>query len=227
MHPDLGGNTGPTPERLLANKYRSVDELERGYTELQRVSNESFTRLQTIEQKLAEMDRMNPAEQMAARRDPRELLEEVGVPPDAIAELVRAETEKFFQPMLRAQEAKTRLNQLYPDFQNIENDVAAFIKSNPVYTARYQRMYQADEEGAMDWATSTFLRETGAQPDTSRAEGALPLRGGGGPRSMENQLNQEQQEKLVERARQTGDWTQVVNQRLSLPDNFYDGQPRY
>ena len=85
MHPDLEHNQGPTPTRLLANKYRSVDELERGYTELQRVSNESYTKLQTLEQRLNDMERVNPAEQAAGRRDPRELLDEVGVPASATA----------------------------------------------------------------------------------------------------------------------------------------------
>lgn len=228
MHPDLNRPNEPTSDaRLLAGKYRNAEELEKGYTELQRLSNETYQRLQTLEARLGDMDRMNPTEQ-ANKRRAAEILDEVGVPVDALAELIREEQQKFFAPMMAAQEARTAVSREFPDFQSKEEKVASFLEGNSTLKARYQKLYAADPAGAMEWAYSTYSRMTDTpHTEDTRTDGRLPAMSGGESRSVDSYVQSQEMEKLVERARATGDWSQVVAARLNVPDSHFDAYNPY
>src|SRR5437773_11004121 len=82
-HPGLSGaeTTDPNaetgqPDRLLAGKYKSVDELERGYQNLFSEGQGLVERIKGYEAQPEwsgggeEADRVNPADRRAARADP-------------------------------------------------------------------------------------------------------------------------------------------------------------
>jgi hypothetical protein len=228
MHPDLGQpDPQSQPQRQWANKYRSPEELERGYTELQTVSNQTYQRLQDLEQRFASIERVNPADQMASRRDPLEALNEVGVPADAIMELVNRGVQNYIQPMMRAQDARQTVSNEYPDFEQHENNVANYLNGNPPLKQRYERMFQVDPTGAMEWAFQTYQRKAQAPdqgiPDQSRREAALPQSFGSPDRnSGSDAAKSEELTKRWEHAQRTGNWDQYLTARLELPESHFE-----
>jgi len=224
-HPDLERPDSGQP-RLLANKYRDPAELERGYLELQTVSNQTYQRTQELEARLAELERVNPLERQQSRRDPMEALNEVGVPADAIMELVSRGVQNVLQPMMRAQDARQTVSNEYPEFAKFENDVAQYLNSTPPLKQRYERMFQADPAGAMEWAFQTYQRKFGT-PDPginqdSRREAALPNSYSADTRNAGSDIaKNEELAKRWEWAQKTGNWDQYLTARLELPETHF------
>jgi hypothetical protein len=228
MHPDLNGEQA-TPPRQWAGKYRDPEELEKGYQNLQDMANRNWQELQELKARM-DTERMDPAERRESRRDPRAALEEVGVPTDALMELVRSGVEDALRPVVEAQNAREEVSKSYPDFVKFEQDVANWITSNPQLQSRYAKMFAADQAGAMEWAINAYSRETSRheQPPEnpySTGEASLPPTGGSGPRGYDNSAASEDMAKEMERARATGDWNRYIAQRLSgtVPDKHYEG----
>lgn len=227
MHPDL--NSGTTPERQWAGKYRDPEELEKGYQNLQEMANKNWQELQELKSQM-ESGRMNPAERREERRNPREVLEEFGVPAEAVLELVRNGVEDALRPVVEAQGARQEVAKHYPDFVKFEEDVAKWITSDPQLQSRYARMFSADQAGAMEWAITAYTREhersAPAQDNPySTMEASLPPTGGSGPRGYDYNAASDDMAKEMERARSTGDWSRYISQRLAgtVSDKHYEG----
>lgn len=143
--PDLAGY--PSQEALVAG-YRASGEEAKKWRE----------RAQTLEQQYqAAIDVANRRPDIPQRHRPEDRLTELGIPTDALDEMISQRLNNAFQPIVKqlngAQEARVKMLASYgPDYSKYESDVAQFIASDPDMSARYQRMFETDQAGAMDYA---------------------------------------------------------------------------
>jgi len=238
FHPGLEEGGGQPPERLLAGKYKSVEELEKGYLNLQTVENQNNQRIMALEDRFQGDIRVNPAERSAARKRPEDALEEIGIDPTVIGEFLEQKLNQALNPIIQGAQAREQLKRSYPNFETLEGEVATFIQSNPEIKQRYQRMFQADQGGAMEWAINRYQaaqggsREsaTGAEQLSNRLDAMLPGQGAGAtPRGAD--IGQAQRLEALqgayEHAVKTGDWSRYMGLRIdeAVPDNHISRVP--
>jgi hypothetical protein len=236
-HPDLAAANPPVVEtpapeatpaverRLLAGKYTSTEELEKGYqnstTEFLRVKAENdarATRIADLESQLA--GRANPAEQRAERQnDPFKILEDYGLPVAELRAASRAEAREEFLSMLKpiaeAQNARSAVASQFKDFEAFERQSGEFLAANPEINDSYQRMLAVDAKGALRYAYfeyQTMLGPQGAPASASGAEQAAARlaaqvpNGGGGARTVAQvSADAEAMEAAIQKARTFGD----------------------
>ena len=143
--------------------YQSSRELAKAYRasgqEAKRLADENRRKDELLVQMQAQLV-ANPRQEVPNRTDPRSRLEELGIPVDAIEALADARAaqriEQAFTPIVRSFEARGNVLAQYPDYQKFESDVAQHINSDPNTKAKYERMFQADPEGAMEYAFMKF-----------------------------------------------------------------------
>lgn len=261
-HPGLepeqpaNGNGQPnTPEdkKLWAGKYVSEQELERGYVNLFSEGQRILERNKELEQRLAATaprepanydlsndfgmsDRPNPADRSAARRDPREVLSEVGIPMEELDEEIDRRTSRAvqaaLQPIFQGAQARSYVAQNYPDFERFEGEVAQFVEANPETKTRYQRLYQADPAGAMEWVYGQFSRSrqtpadaTGGNQLGARMDALMPNMSGQGRQNPAEADFDEAYKQAFEHGQRTGDWNRLTQVKLGIrvPDSHYAG----
>lgn len=225
MHPDLN-NDGTTP-RQWAGKYRDPDELERGYLHLQEMASKNWNELQEL--KAAGGERVSPNAQREARKSYERELEDLGVPPSAVRGLIEESLQEMLKPGVDVNAAREQVAGAFPNFKEIENDVADWVTSDSALQERYGRMFNADPAAAMEWAISAYMRaKSTSSPGVETnnfAEASLPPSGGSGPRNYDAATADEQYSKMIQDAQKSGDWNKIISQRLSgtVPDKHYDG----
>ena len=233
QHPAIGDQDGqPDPEkRLLAGKYETVEELEKGYLNMQTVENQNNQRLAALEARFAAADpddRIMPGDRRDARKRPAEVLEEMGIPSDAIGEFVAEQLSMALNPLIQGNQAREQLKRDYQNFDSLEGEVANYIAANPEVQSRYQRMFRVDQGAAMEWAIQRYLktRGPGASPPESasggeaaaaRLDARLPGSGSPGGRGQDLAQNQRLEElrKAYDYAQKTGDWSVYQNMRIN------------
>jgi hypothetical protein len=246
QHPGLDDSQGGQPdqeERLYAGKYKSVEELEKGYLNMQTVENQNNQRLAAIEARLGASDpddRILPSERREGRKRPEEVLEEMGIPSEAIGDLVLERITQALNPIIQGNQAREQLRHSYQNFDSLEGEVANFIASTPDVQTRYQRMFRVDQGAAMEWAIDRYLKTKG--PGTAPAESAsgadaaaarldARLPGSGSPANRGQDLGQaqrlEQLQKAYEYAQKTGDWSVYSSMRINevIPESHMLKQP--
>lgn len=245
QHPGLEDPSGqPTEERLYAGKYKSVEELEKGYLNMQTVENQNNQRLAALESRFATSDpddRILPSERREGRRRPEDVLEEMGIPPDAIGDLVAERLSQALNPIIQGAQAREMLKRSYQNFDSLEGEVANFIASNPDVQTRYQRMFRVDQGGAMEWAIDRYLKLNKgpgtAPPESASGEDAAAARldarlpGSASPGQRGQDLGQAQRLEALQRAfeygQKTGDWSMYTNMRINevIPDSHMIKSP--
>jgi hypothetical protein len=145
LRPDLAG-------------YPSVDHLVQGY----RASSEEAKKWR---------DRALQLEQQAPRQDipqrqsnPYDRLRDYGIPPEDLQEAVNMEIKKAFEPLARGFQARGQVVGKYQDYAKFEADVAQYIGADPELSDRYQRMFNADPAGAMEFAFLNAILRSDAFP---------------------------------------------------------------
>jgi hypothetical protein len=259
-HPDFDPSGGPggqpteAEQKLLAGKYKDPNELERGYLNLFSEGQRILEQKRALEAEIASMrsaasspsqsswdldaggvaEGLNPAERSAARRDPLDALSMAGIPVDSLQAFVRRGIQEELRPFLQGAQARQVVANEYPDFLKFEPEVAQFMEANPQIKDRYQRMYRADEQGAMEWAFNQFQRAravagqadvedaVGNQAMTQRLDAMIP---GSGDRSASAQVMQGAPSAEMERAwkvaQETGDWRYYLGMRVQIPDGHF------
>jgi hypothetical protein len=238
QHPGLDDPTDgqPAEERLYAGKYKTIEELEKGYENLQSIEHQNNQRLAALESRFAASDpddRILPSDRREARKRPEEVLEELGIPSDSLGEFVANQLAQALNPLIQGQQAREQLKKSYQNFDTLENEVAQFIASTPEVQTRYQRMFRVDQGGAMEWAIDRYLKTKGAtQQPAETASGAdaaaarldarLPGSTSGGARGADLGESQriEQLRRAYEYGQKTGDWSVYQSMRINevVPD---------
>lgn len=142
---DLAGFNDPA---ALANAYRNSS------TEARRQKE----RADQLEQMIG-MIQQRP-DLIKRQPGPEDELETLGIPIRALEQLVQRQAtevvQKAFEPIQRGMTARNSVMAQYPDFQKFESDVFQYLQSDPQMQEKYNRMFNADPEGAMDYAFLKF-----------------------------------------------------------------------
>lgn len=153
-------NPTPTPTAAPAPDlmgYRSVDDLVAAKRASDAEAKRMNDRLRALETVVASV--ANPRQQVT-NRDPFQRLDDVGVPVDAIRDVIGQEVQgrvqEMLEPIVRGTHARQQVISRYPDYQKYEADVARFVESDPQLSQAYQRMFTADPEAAMEYAILKF-----------------------------------------------------------------------
>ena len=187
-------NVTQTPAPDFAG-YPNSDELARGY----RNSSTEAKRLAAENQRLQEQLQGFAANQrpdIPNRSRPEDRLAEFGIPADALNEFVNERVGQALQPLVNGFQARGRVLNEYPDYQKYEAEVAEYVNSDPEFSQRYTRMFNADPVGAMQLAFLKFgesKRKTAIAPKEQNAQemadASLPGGRSGETRRPENYSN--------------------------------------
>lgn len=242
---EQGAEGGQPTEQLLAGKYKSVDELERGYQNLFNEGQKLVERIKGYEQRESipparedwlggevVADRVDPADRRSARQDPVDALSMAGIPVNELREFVRKELVHEISPIFQGAQARQTVSQDYPEFAKYEGELAQFVEANPQLKARYTRVYTADPEAALKWLFTEYTRgnaaprasASGEAQAAARLDAALPGRTVPA-RTLPGDFNTEMYNNLKAEAARTGDWTRVLAYKLggALPEGHLAG----
>jgi len=160
--PSAGTDAGGEPAELLAGKYESVEELERGYKE----QSGGYQRLQDDLRREREEKRQLLAQRQPAPAEPvvdplagpKERLEEAGLSPqdivDITVEAARAEAVAEMQKQLApAANAAVAIGAVDADLQP---QAQRFLQDNPDVNEDYQRLLQMDGQSAGKYLNSVL-----------------------------------------------------------------------
>ena len=176
--PEPNDNQSPLPLNPDLAGYPDVPSLVNGYrnsgAEAKRLREEVEKRdalLLQVVQNSAANQRTVPDRRSST---PEERLTEFGVPVDAINDIITAGVNKALQPLMRGVNARGKVVSDHPDYVQFEAEVARFIENDSELAQRYPKMFEADPEGAMEYAFLKFgesRRRTSAPPNGDGREG--------------------------------------------------------
>jgi len=150
--PDLAGY--PTPE-ALAQGYRNSS------AEAQRLKARADAAESQLQAMLAANQR--PVYSQPPKTWEDQLMEN-GVDPAPIRLGIQQESrqivQELFQPIAQGLQARGKIVAQHPDYLKFEQQVAAFIESDPQFSQSYNKMFSVDPLGAMEFA---FLKYGDAQ----------------------------------------------------------------
>jgi len=172
--------TAAQPEKVYAGKYKSVEELEKGYwnsaQEAKRIADEN----KQLKEILTAHQRVNPAERADARPDFAKELEDAAIPVEPLMNLIRETARQIvktevLEPIVRGSEARAAVMREFPDFTQREASLQAFLSANPAVDEKYQRMLKAGlEQEALEFVFMTSERlSTKPVADASGQEQAV------------------------------------------------------
>lgn len=210
-----GGNPNPEtkPDRLYANKYRTVEDLESGYANSTKEALRWRDEALKAQGEAAALRSAKPVEPSAAEKR----LAEEEVPVDALREVVRTEFEGLFSealaPFAKAQEAQSKLRQAHSDFDL--NEIQNVVMQDPEVSAAYQTLLAKDPEGAymLGYQTWRASQKPSAVKKEERNAAGMPVaqRGAGG---QEEALDEERYKKLLAYGLETGDMNPFLRYRF-------------
>lgn len=179
--------TVEAPTAPLAGKYKSVEELEKGYWHVQNLLTRTQAELAATKGTPVlealppgspaptapapaplPSARVNPVDRAKARA--AEVLgkfsEKYTVEPDEMREVVRAVSEEVFEarlaPMDRMAEAEAYMREQHPDALKFGTEIAAFIAANPiVQKVVSQSLAVGEYEDAMEYAWERYQVSSG------------------------------------------------------------------
>src|SRR5690348_5147050 len=131
--------------------YQDLTGLVGGYRASSDEAKRQKARADMLEQQLAERQ-VVPQRNAEGARDPAGRLNEWGVPTDALSDFVGEQIQKAFAPLAQGFQARNEMLSRHPDYNKFESEVAQFINADPDLSQRYQRMFNSDPTGAMEYA---------------------------------------------------------------------------
>jgi hypothetical protein len=212
--------------------YQDLNGLVGGYKASSQEAQRQKQRGDLLEQQLQQqLSAQNQRQDVPSRKRPEERLEEMGIPVDAIDEMVNDRLTKAFQPISQGFQARNQLLSSYgDDYAKFESQVSSYVAQDPVFNQTYQRMFNVDPAGAMELAYLKFgdtkrkevlgSGNSGVNLDT-QAQASIP-----GSRTGESRDPGVQDQATLERAREhfqkTGNPTPYAKARLRqiIPDEF-------
>ena len=233
----------PQPTRLLAGKYKSVEEMERATIERERTLHEREAELRAaraVNQHLEEVfaplrnQRDQPRErpvpvtfndQQQPIVDNAALMEMVD---RRAREIAREQVAETLQPLQSLSLANNRLRAEYPEIVQREGEFAQWLQANPSYQERVQRDPEFALEGAYlkferdrGLATTTHNLETNtvAQAQVNQARSNASPAGGGATatrRPSESDAMQQRLTELYKLGNDTGNWKPYKDARTEL-----------
>jgi hypothetical protein len=220
--PDDNGAGEPSQPDLMG--YKSVDDLvaakRASDQELRRIND----RLQGLEQSFQQAQRPQIPTRFSS---PDEELSTYGVPIQALDAYVNQRLENAFKPIAQGMHARNEVISQNPDYGKYESEIAQFIGRDQTLSQRYQRMFQTDPAGAMEYA---MLKYTDAQrvanPTPKKSESsrdaAIPSSRSGDTRNGETSNDQDLVQRAGEHYQKTGNPNAYAQARIRqvIKDDF-------
>lgn len=231
--------TGQTGERLLAGRFKSVEELERGYKESGREAQRIVGESKLKDARIAELEaQMELAQMQGQQRQDREPepdflpIEDDGIRLSALDKRIQQSVERSvlqtLQPLQKSMEARARMEQSYEDYGKTEPEIRQWLSDNPEMRQIHDEIAQTSPRGALEFAYSKYrdakIREA-AEENKTLAEILDQGKTAAGVRTQqirrdEPEFSQERYNQLLARAQETGNWDDFLDYRLkgSLKD---------
>jgi len=205
--------------------YQDLNGLVGGYRASSDEAKRQKARADMLEQQLTERQAV-PQRNAEGARDPAGRLTEWGVPTDALGDFVSEQIQKAFAPLAQGFQARNEMLSRHPDYNKFESDVAQFINSDPDLSQRYQRMFNSDPTGAMEYAYLKFgttrKSEKTQTNGAAKKEASIPSQRASNQGPASPSQNDEVKAKAWERYQKTGDPTAFAKARLRevISDEF-------
>jgi len=147
-----GDNTPPNTDPRVQELEQKLAQWEKRYSDSTREAQRVTQLNQQLQSQLYETHRQDvPQRNSAGQR-----LADVGIPVDALEELVteraRSLVQEQFQPIMRGMQARTELVGRYKDFAKFESDIGELLNEDQAFQQTYNRVYQADPAAALELA---------------------------------------------------------------------------
>ena len=208
--------------------YPNIDALVQGYRNSSQEAQRLNQRLQTLEQSMVQMQQ--PQARVARGED---RLSDLGIPVDALDEVVNERIQRAFAPIARGMNARTQVMTQYPDYTKFENDVNQYIQSDPQLSQTYGSMFNADPVGAIEYAFLKFgenQRRSGTQSSNGagdkqeKVNAQIPMGRSNETRARQDAGGADQTAKAWEHFQKTGDPKPFAKMRLrqAIPDSFFE-----
>lgn len=167
---------------LLAGKYKSVQELEAGYSNQQTQTNAIIKERDALARKAAILESlvkegaaggnggMVPAPRSGAQSAIEQYAEATGQDPQLVAAAMREAANQAFAPITAAIAARQKVGAEFPEFGRFETEVSQFLNANPEIAAEYNVMVSNPDTAAAGMryaflmATAAARANAGAQP---------------------------------------------------------------
>lgn len=223
--PDGDGASEPQKPDLMG--YRSVEDLvaakRASDSELKRIAD----KVNSLEQTLNQYSRPQVPTRFSS---PEEELSTYGVPVGALDALLNQRLEKAFAPIAQGMQARQSVVARYPDYAKFESDVAKFVSDSPELQSRYQRMFQADPEAAMEYAMLKYTetrKESAPEPKAKREasrDAAIPSSRNGDSRNGQTSQAEDDVNRAKDHYQKTGDPRYYAQARLRqvIDPDFYN-----
>lgn len=206
--------------------YASVEDLVKAY----RSSGDEAKRLKAERDSLAAQRAQWTVQQtQQAASEPADRLSEFGIPVDALERYVQQRVDQrvsaAFEPITRGLGARNSILSQYPDYSKYEADVARYLETDSHTQERYQRLFQVDPEGAMEFAFLKFgeakRKETPGNGNgnptpqrQARAEAQIPSARSGDARNQQQNGAGDLVDRAWEHYQKTGDSKAYAKARL-------------
>jgi hypothetical protein len=207
--------------------YPSIDALVQGYRNSSQEAQRLSQRLQQVEQAMVQMQQ--PRTQSPR---PEDRLSDLGIPVDALDEVINARLQKAFEPIAKGVNARSQVMAQYPDYVKFENDVNQYIQADPQLAQTYGAMFNADPVGAIEYAVLKFgesKRRSGAQNGDAgnrqeKVNAQIPTGRTSETRARQDAGTADITAKAWEHFQKTGDPKPFAKARLrqGIPDSFFE-----
>lgn len=154
----------PNEQGKWAGKYDDPLILEESHEHLQGVLSQRNQELLALKAELEQARGYglpDPRATVTERAEQRaqQRLDSLGIPSDAVTEVVRETFQELLQPVLAGMNARSYMQKTYEGYENVEDKLVAFLQENPDLLAEYQRTYQlASPRVAIEWAHDRWKR---------------------------------------------------------------------
>lgn len=207
--------------------YPNVEALVQGYRNSGQEAQRLNQRLQQVEQAMVQMQQ---PQTRAAR--PEDRLSDLGIPVDALDEVINQRLQTAFAPIARGMTARSQVMAQYPDYVKFENDVNSYIQSDPQLAQTYGNMFNADPVGAFEYAFLKFGEDqrrkgapsNGAGDAKEKVNAQIPTGRSNETRARQDAGSGDMTTKAWEHFQKTGDPKPFAKARLrqAIPDSFFE-----
>lgn len=225
----------PEDDQMDLAGYDSVNALAQGYRESGREAQRQKQRADQLEQRIQQIEQQFTRQTVPQRANPADRLSEFGVPVDALDEMISERVARgvqaAFEPLARGAQARTSILSRYKDYGQYEADVAGYIESDPGLSQRYQKLFAADPEAAMEFAFLKFgeakrsdvaSNGNGNPQRQARVEAQIPSARQGDARTLPQTDTADRTARSWEHYQKTGDPRAYAQERLRqvISDDF-------
>lgn len=166
------GQPGSAEQKLLAGKYKTIEELERGYMESAREAARIIAEKDTLAQKAAVLEQALSAGRTGndqrgnGRSSAWDELTSIGLSQEQLRAAIGEVVQDALRPLAEGVNARQMIAGRHQDFGQFEGEIVQHLAANPDLKQRYDRLMGVDPGSAMELAYYSF-KESRQRPSAS------------------------------------------------------------